>query len=75
MKKLILATLVAIAGWCAVQAQSMPAPEKYNDYLEQVSQMADMSQQKAEFLMNATMEALVDDASAYRKMMSEISED
>lgn len=69
MKKLILATLVAIAGWCAVQAQSMPAPEKYNDYLEQVSQMADMGQQKAEFLMNATMEALVDDASAYRKMM------
>ena len=36
MKKLILAALVAVAGWFTSQAQSMPAPERYNQLLEQM---------------------------------------
>ena len=66
MKKLILAAMVAIAGWLTTQAQSMPAPERYNEFLEQ---MAKMDQKKAEFLMNATMETLSKDPKAYRQMM------
>lgn len=66
MKKLILAAMVAIAGWFNTQAQGMPAPEKYNDYLEQVSQL---EEKRAEFLMTATMETLAKDPKAYRQMM------
>ena len=66
MKKIIFATMVAIAGWLCTQAQSMPAPEKYNEYLEQVSQM---ETRKAEFLITATMETLTKDPKAYRQMM------
>jgi len=66
MKKLILATIVAIAGWFNAQAQSVPAPEKYNAFIEQV---AAMEQNKAEFLMTATMETLAKDPKAYRQMM------
>ena len=66
MKRIIIATLVAIAGWLCVEAQMMPAPEKYNDYLEQVAQM---DQRKAEFLMTATMETLAKDPKAYRQML------
>ena len=66
MKKLIFAAMVAIAGWLSTQAQTMPAPEKYNDYLEQVSQMDD---KRAEFLITATMETLSKDPKAYRQMM------
>ncbi|MBQ9555280.1 MAG: DUF3887 domain-containing protein [Muribaculaceae bacterium] len=66
MKRFIIAALVAVAGWFAAQAQSMPAPEKYNDYLEQV---AAMEQSRAEFLMTATMETLAKDPKAYRQMM------
>ena len=66
MKKIIFAAMVAVAGWLCTQAQSMPAPEKYNDYLEQVSQM---DTKKAEFLITATMETLSKDPKAYRQMM------
>ena len=66
MKKFFFAALVAITGWLNLQAQSMPAPEKYNDYLEQVAQM---DTRKAEFLMSATMETLAKDPKAYRQMM------
>ena len=66
MKKIIFAAMVAIAGWLCTQAQSMPAPEKYNEYLEQVSQM---DTKKAEFLITATMETLAKDPKAYRQMM------
>lgn len=66
MKKLILAATIAIAGWLNLQAQSMPAPERYNDYLQQV---AKMEQAHAEFLMNATMETLTKDPKGYRQMM------
>lgn len=66
MKKLIFAAMIAIVGWLGTQAQSMPAPERYNEYLEQV---AKMDQKKAEFLMNATMETLSKDPKAYRQMM------
>ncbi len=66
MKKLILASVVAIAGWLNLQAQSMPAPERYNEYLEQV---AKMEPRKAEFLMTATMETLAKDPKGYRQMM------
>lgn len=69
MKKFIFAALIAIAGWCTAQAQSMPAPERYNDYLQQVGEMASQGQVKAEFLMNATMEALSNDPRGYRQMM------
>ena len=58
--------MIAIAGWLTTQAQSMPAPERYNEFLEQV---AKMDQVKAEFLMNATMETLAKDPKAYRQMM------
>ena len=66
MKKLILAAMVAIAGWLTCQAQSKPAPEKYNQLLEQTAQL---EQRKAEFLMNATMETLAKDPMGYRQMM------
>ena len=66
MKKLILAVFTAIAGWCCVQAQSMPAPEKYNELIEQIAQL---DQFRAEFLMNATMESLKENAKGYRQMM------
>lgn len=66
MKKFFFAAFVAIAGWLNIQAQSMPAPEKYNDYIEQVAQM---DTKKAEFLMAATMETLAKDPKAYRQMM------
>ena len=66
MKKLIFASIVAIAGWFNAQAQSMPAPERYNDYIVMVSQM---EQPKAEFLMHQTMETLANDPKAYRQMM------
>ena len=66
MKKLILAALVAIAGWFTAQAQSLPAPERYNQLLEQ---MVQLDQKKAEFLMEATMETLSKDPKGYRQMM------
>ena len=66
MKKLILAAMVAIAGWFTCQAQSMPAPEKYNKLLEETAQL---EQNKAEFLMYATMETLSKDPKGYRQMM------
>ncbi len=66
MKKLILAAMVAIAGWFTCQAQSMPAPEKYNKLLEETAQL---EQNKAEFLMFATMETLSKDPKGYRQMM------
>ena len=66
MKKIILAAMVAIAGWLTTQAQSTPAPERYNKLLEET---AAMDLRKAEFLMNATMETLTKDPKAYRQMM------
>ena len=66
MKRIILAVMVAIAGWFNVQAQSLPAPEKYNQLLEQI---AKLDQVRAEFLMNATMETLAKDPKGYRQMM------
>ena len=66
MKRIIFAAIVAIAGWLTTQAQSMPAPEKYNDFIEQIAQM---EQPRAEFLMNATMETLSKDPKGYRQML------
>ena len=66
MKRIILAVMVAIAGWFSAQAQSLPAPEKYNQLLEQI---AKLDQVRAEFLMNATMETLAKDPKGYRQMM------
>ena len=66
MKKLILAATIAIAGWLNLQAQSMPTPERYNAFLEQV---AKLEQTHAEFLMTATMETLAKDPKGYRQMM------
>ena len=69
MKKYFFAALVTIAGWCTAQAQSMPAPETFNEYIKQVAEMAKVSQEKAEFLMTTTMEALSEDGKKYRQMM------
>lgn len=66
MKKLILAATIAIAGWLNLQAQSIPTPERYNAFLEQV---AKLEQTHAEFLMTATMETLAKDPKGYRQMM------
>lgn len=66
MKKLILTAIVAIAGWLSTYSQSTPAPERYNEFIEQ---MAQMPQRNAEFMMNATMETLSKDPKAYRQMM------
>lgn len=66
MKKLFLAAIIAITAWLNIQAQGMPAPEKFNEYLEQV---AKMDQLKGEFLMTATMESLSSDPVRYRQMM------
>ena len=66
MKKFIFTAIVAIAGWFAAQAQSMPAPERYNTFLEQI---ASLDPEKAEFLMNATMESLVENPKGYRQML------
>lgn len=66
MKKLIIAVMVAIAGWFTAQAQSVPAPEKYAQLLEQI---AKLDQTRAEFLMDATMETLSKNPKGYRQMM------
>ena len=66
MKQFIFTAIVAIAGWLGAQAQSMPAPEKYNSFIEQI---AALDGDKAEFLMNATMESLIDNPKGYRQMM------
>ena len=66
MKKLILTAIIAITAWCATQAQSAPAPERYNELIEQVAQL---DQRKAEFLMKATMETLTKDPKGYRQML------
>ena len=66
MKKLILTAIIAIAGWCVSQAQSVPAPDRYNEFLEQA---AKLEPTHAEFLMSATMETLAKDPKAYRQML------
>lgn len=66
MKKLIIVAIAVIAGWLNLQAQKMPTPEKYNEYLEQV---AKLDQTHAEFLMGATMETLAKDPKGYRQML------
>lgn len=66
MKKLILTVIVAIAGWLGMQAQSTPAPEKYNEFIEQI---AEQNPTTASILMNATMESLSKDAKDYRQML------
>ena len=66
MKKLIIVAIVAIAGWLNLQAQKMPTPDRYNEYLEQV---AKLEQTHAEFLMSATMETLAKDPKGYRQML------
>ena len=66
MKKLIFTALLAIAGWLTSQAQSMPAPEKYNEFIEQVAAQDAFN---AEFLMEATMESLKDNPKGYRQML------
>ena len=66
MKKFIFAAILAIVAWFNTQAQSMPAPERYNSFIEQV---AALDPERAEFLMNATMESLVDNPKGYRQMM------
>ena len=66
MKRIIFATILAIAGWFSIQAQSSPAPEKYTELLEQVALLDDV---RGEFLMNATMETLVENPKGYRQMM------
>ncbi len=66
MKKLFLVAVIAIAGWLNIQAQTSPAPERYNNLLEQ---MVLLEQPKTKFLMNATMETLAKDPKGYRMMM------
>ena len=66
MKKFILAAIVALVAMSTGNAQSLPAPERFNDFL---NQMLKMPQRNAEFLMTATMEALSKDPKAYRQMM------
>ena len=66
MKNLLLAAMVAITAWLGVQAQGVPAPEKYNEYLEQV---ATLGGPNAEFLIKATMESVSQDPKKYRQML------
>ena len=66
MKKFILAAVAVLAAWSCGLAQSLPAPERFNDFIEKMSQMP---QRNAEFLMNATMESLAKDPKLYRQMM------
>ena len=66
MKKFILAAVAVLAAWSCGLAQSLPAPERFNDFIEKMSQMP---QRNAEFLMKATMESLAKDPKLYRQMM------
>jgi len=66
MKKVLLSAIIAIAAWLGGQAQGMPAPDKYNTYLEQV---VTMGGNNAEMLITATMESLSKDPKAYRQML------
>ena len=66
MKNLILAAMVAIAGWLSASAQGIPAPEKFNEYLEQV---VTLGGNNAELLISATMESLAKDPMKYRQML------
>ena len=69
MKKFLFVAILAITGWFNSQAQLLPAPDKFNEYIEQVYQMSIADQKKAAFLMNTTMEALSDDPKTYRQML------
>lgn len=66
MKKLIFTAILALAGWFTSQAQSMPAPEKFNEFIEQI---AKQTPQNAEILMMATMESLTENPKGYRQML------
>ena len=66
MKKIIFSAIIAIAAWFNTQAQSLPAPERYNEFIEQI---AALDKLQSEFLMDATMETLVDNPKGYRQMM------
>ena len=66
MKKLIFTAILTIAGWLMVQAQSKPAPDKFNSFIEQIAQQ---DPAKAVILMNATMETLSSDPASYRQML------
>ncbi len=66
MKKIILAAIVAIAGWMNAHAQGVPAPERYNEFLEQIVTMGGSN---TELLLKATMESLAKDPKGYRQMM------
>ena len=66
MKKLIFTAMVVIAGWLNGQAQSVPAPEKFNTFIEQIAQQEPLN---ASILMKATMESLSKDPKGYRQML------
>ena len=66
MKKIIFSAIIAIAAWFNTQAQSLPAPERYNEFIEQI---AALDKLQSEFLMDATMETLADNPKGYRQMM------
>ncbi len=66
MKKFFFAVIISMLGCVNIQAQSMPAPEKYNELLEQVVLL---DQVRAEFLVNAIMESLKENPKGYRQMM------
>ena len=66
MKKLFFTVIIAITGWCMVQAQSKPAPDKFNSFIEQIAQQDPAN---ALILMSATMETLSSDPASYRQML------
>ena len=66
MRHLILTAIVTVAGWLSMQAQTMPAREKFNEFIEQI---AEQNPSTAPILMNATMESLSKDPRDYREML------
>jgi len=66
MKKSLLTLLFALMIWSVAPAQVIPAPDKYNSFLEQLSKLP---LDNAKLIANATMEALKDNPKAYRQML------
>ncbi len=67
MKKVFLAIMLTVTGLAWAQAQMVPAPDKYNQFLEQLTQVP---AQNSVIIADATLKALANDSKGYRQMLN-----
>lgn len=67
MKKIFLAIMLTVTGLAWAQAQMVPAPDKYNQFLEQLTQVP---AQNSVIIADATLKALANDSKGYRQMLN-----